>query len=253
MIRQLFYAASFLTVACAASCVRPLYRPEIVHDAMLAKGGEFSGTASVMMLDAAGSPSFDIGLGVAPFEGFGIKASLRNRVKGSSYSNNQGVANGRTSMTGVTAEGGLGYFSTIGAGRVFSIYGNFSYAQNRYRDFDAGSNIIYEYFNAKNLSFSVQPSLLIVKPKVRMALGLRCGFYQYYDIDAPQGSQEYRYRNEEGVFYFIPEPYYNIAVGGGPVKFFGQYGFAFVPSHLTSSGTIFHNKLAIGIHLALGR
>lgn len=253
MIRQLLYIISILLVLSSVSCVRPLYRPEIVHDPMLTAAGDFSGTASLMMFDAAGAPSFDIGLGVAPVEGLGIKASVRNRFRTSTYTNNQGVSDGRTRQNGVTIEGGLGYFSKMSSGNVFAIYGNFGYGQNRYRDFDATSNVTYDYFNARNISFSVQPSFVMVKPKVRMAVGIRCGFYQYYDIEARPSSQEYSYMADEGILYFIPEPYYNIAVGKGPIKFFGQYGFSFVPSHLTSSGTIFHNKLAIGLQVSVGK
>ncbi|RQO30858.1 hypothetical protein DBR32_09070 [Taibaiella sp. KBW10] len=234
------------------SCYRPLYRAEIVHDPMLSQQGEFTANASILAVGVYNFPSFDLGLGYSPVKNIGIKASLRNRVFGTSGSFDNDDY--RRRMYGTTLEGGIGYYNRYGSNGLFSVYANVASGYNKDRSYYISNGNTRNQLNSKFWAFSIQPAVGMVKNKISMMGGVKVGVYKFFDIssfDAYYTQQEYN--NIAKNYYPIIEPYYIFEVGPRNVKFNFQAGFALAPGGPDKDENFFTPKLSLGITARFGK
>lgn len=243
----------FLAIAgCLAffSCSKPLYRPESVHDPMIAHKGEFAANGSVLIIAPYGFPSFDLGLAYSPVNRLAIKAAVRARSKANVYTFDSDDY--RETLNGTTFEGGLGYYAPIENNTFFTIYANIMRGNNKYHDYRVSNRVTDELLDYNYTAFGIQPSVLFVKKRARMSTGIRAGLYRYDVTQVINTSNPDYYGVKEGKLYPVFEPYYAVEVGGEHIRFFGQAGFSIVPAELTTDSENFFPKISIGINLRFG-
>ncbi|MBL7705574.1 MAG: hypothetical protein JNM21_08475 [Taibaiella sp.] len=232
------------------SCSKPLYRPESVHEPMIAHQGEFAANGSVLIMAPYGFPSFDLGLGYSPVNRLAIKAAVRARSKADLYTLDDDDY--RKTLNGTTFEGGIGYYAPVEDNIYFTVYANVMGGNNKYHDYRVSNRQTDELLDYNYTAFGIQPAVLFVKRRARMATGIRAGLYQYNIKQFVNTSNPDYYGVKEGKLYPVFEPYYTIEVGGEHIRFFGQAGFSIVPAALTTDSDNFFPKLSIGINLRFG-
>lgn len=240
------------TAACWTlfSCSKPLYRPESVHDPMIAGKNEFAASGSVLIMAPYGFPSFDFGLGYSPVNRLAIKAAIRARSKADLYTTNSDDY--RKTLNGTTVEGGLGYYAPIDDNMFFTVYANLMWGHNQYHDYRVSDRHTDELLEYNYKAFGIQPAVVFVKQRARMSTGIRASLYQYDIRQAINTVTPDYYKVKEGKLYPVVEPYYAVEVGGKNIRFFGQAGFSIVPSELTTDSENIFPKLSIGINLRFG-
>lgn len=180
MIRTTIQLLSIAGCLALFSCSKPLYRPESVHDPMIANKGEFSANGSVLVMAPYGFPSFDLGLAYSPANRFAIKAAVRARSKANAYTSDSDDY--RETLNGTTLEGGLGYYAPIEDNIRFTVYANIMRGYNKYHDYRVSNRITDELLEYNYTAFGIQPSVVFIKKRARMATGIRAGLYSYHVI-----------------------------------------------------------------------
>lgn len=243
---------SLSIAACLAlfSCSKPLYRPESVHEPMITHKGEFAANGSVLIMAPYGFPSFDLGLGYSPVNRLAIKAAVRARSKADLYTS--GSDDYRKTLNGTTFEGGVGYYVPIEDNIYCSIYANIMAGNNKYHDYQVSNRQTDELLDYNYTAFGIQPAVVFVKRRARMATGIRAGLYQYDIKQLINTSDPDYYGVRAGKLYPVFEPYFAMEAGGEHIRFFGQAGFSIVPAALTTDSENFFPKLSIGINLRFG-